>query len=180
MNLNYNSISAQLYRWFYAKYEMPKTLCPYFWKLVIMWLLIIPYTVLALPYVIFHGTKSEGDSFFEKPIIGIFLYLSLFLVLAALFSISVFWIIFPKESYLFDIQFIGLFIWMVAITLGGFQFFSWLKNKYTKSKIKYDEYWYRIWDSPKEKESNIFVEWVKSVYHNYCPKIEWNNKNEDI
>ncbi len=31
MNLNINSKTAKLYRWFYATNEMPQSLCPYFW-----------------------------------------------------------------------------------------------------------------------------------------------------
>ena len=52
MKLNSNSISSKLYRWFYGTKELPNNLCPYFWKLVLAWLVLIPYSLVCLPVIL--------------------------------------------------------------------------------------------------------------------------------
>ena len=175
MKLNRNSITSQLYRWFYATYKMPQTLCPYFWKLVIMWILIVPYSILALPYVIVSWKKGDriGDSFLEKPGSGAFMWLGLGLVSVMIFSISIFWVSFPKDSFQQGMQILGIMLWAVTILISLWQGAKWLKEKWEMSKIKYDEDGYRIWPEPKEKKPSIIVEFVKAKYNKYCPKIDW-------
>jgi hypothetical protein len=179
MNLNYNSITAKLYRWFYAKYEMPKNLCPYFWKLVIMWIFIIPYTILSLPYIAMYKW-NKGDSVAEKPGTGLFLYFILGLFLSAMFSISAFWIWFPDDTFLSNIQSVGIVVWITAFILGIIEGYKFLRTMYLESKRKRD--YDRMFDKnnyikPK-RESNIIVEWVKSTYNKSCPKIDWNQTNK--
>jgi hypothetical protein len=51
MKRNINSIPARLYRDFYAfegADEMPKSLCSYFWKLMGMWLVIVPLSLFSI------------------------------------------------------------------------------------------------------------------------------------
>ena len=71
MKLNINSTSAQLYRWFYATTTMPQSLCPYFWKLVIMWLLILPYSILSLPVILMDLKDFEHRTMGERAGMGI-------------------------------------------------------------------------------------------------------------
>ena len=176
MNLNYNSITAGLYRWFYAKNQMPQNLCPYFWKVVLMYFLIAPYTILTLPYIALKGKDKGGDAW-EKPVTGLFIYIALGLAAAMLFSISLFWYTFPKESFLLNMQILGCLLWIVAICIAGYHGIKWLRERHERSKIRYDENGYRIWEPVKPKKPNLLVEWVKATYNEYCPRIEWSNQN---
>jgi hypothetical protein len=180
MNLNYNSVSARLYRWFYITNDMPNSLCPYFWKLVLMWILITPYTILSLPYLLVYGKNYDSGSFVEKPVSGIFMYFALFLALSTIFSVSALWIVFPKESILFDIQILGIFTWLITFILSLYGGILWIIEKYKNSKITYDEHGYPSLNYSKVKESNIFVEWIKSTYYNYCPRINWTFKDKNL
>lgn len=175
MKLNKNSITSQLYRWFYATYQMPQTLCPYFWKLVIMWILIIPYTILALPYVILSWKNDDriGDSFAEKPGSGAIMWIALAIASSMIFSISIFWVSYPKDSFQQSVQTLGIVMWTVTILISIWQGAKWLKEKWEISKIKYDKDGYRIQPEPKEKKPSIVVEFVKAKYNKYCPKIDW-------
>lgn len=49
MKINYNSLSAKIYRYFYTTETMPTNLCPYFWKSLIATILFIPYYILTIP-----------------------------------------------------------------------------------------------------------------------------------
>jgi hypothetical protein len=53
MKLKSSSLSASLYRYFYNTEDMPNSLCTYFWKLVIAYLLTIPLEIIAIPCTLF-------------------------------------------------------------------------------------------------------------------------------
>ena len=178
MKLNINSVSARLYRWVYATNRMPDSLCPYFWKLALMWIVLVPYTLLSLPYIAISKLEDNrsfksGDSFGEKPGVGFLMWVMLYLIGVMLFSISIFWVEFPKESFGQNMQILGTLLWIIAIGVGGYHFCKWAIQKYKDSKIKYDENGYRIWEPVKQKSDSVVVTFVKATYNKYCPKIEW-------
>jgi hypothetical protein len=174
MNLSKNSNVARLYRWFYATRTMPNSLCPYFWKLVLMWILIIPYTILALPYIFTMGKLDPiGNSFGEKPGSGIVLWLMIYLFSVMVFSLSLFWYSFPEGTYFSSMQILGILLWMLGLAVLLYNGIIWAIEKYKRSKIKYDEDGYRIWEHAEEKPS-IIIEFIKAKYNKYCPKINWN------
>lgn len=177
MNLNLNSQTAKMYRWFYATGSMPNTLCPYFWKLVIMWIFIVPYSILSIPYLFMNyftdkDWSNKGTSIIEKPFAGGLLWVMVFLVGAMLFSISLFWVVFPEESFLFIVQLFGTIMWLAAFGYGIYFVTGWAFEKYKNSKIKYDADGYRIWDEPKKQDS-VVIHFIKATYNKYCPKIDW-------
>ena len=181
MKLDINSVSAKLYRWVFATNRMPKSLCPYFWKLVLMWIILAPYVLLSLPYVVIHlndeGERfSKGDSFGEKPVSGLFMWGILYLVGVMIFSISVFWAEFPKDSFPQNMQILGILLWIIAIGFGTWEGVKWAIQAYKDSKVKYDERGFRIWEEPKPKPDSILVAFIKAKYNKYCPKIEWSNE----
>jgi len=176
MKLNINSTSAQLYRWFYATPTMPQSLCPYFWKLVIMWLLILPYSIISLPIILMDLKDPEYRTMGERVGMGFILWFCLGMLGSILFSISLFWYIFPQNTLGWNLQITGIILLAVAIVVGSTFGILLLIEKYKKSKIKYDEDGYRIWHDPKEKESSIIVEFIKASYNKYCPKIDWDYK----
>lgn len=60
--ISYSSWHASFYRWFYALdrwYKMPKSLCPYFWKMLIAFVLVVPCTLCALPWLIIRGLYNK-------------------------------------------------------------------------------------------------------------------------
>lgn len=172
MKLNFNSPISKTYRWFYATDQMPQNLCPYFWKLVLMWILIVPYVILSLPYLIAYK-KDKGNSVAEKPGSGLMIWVALGMVAAMLFSFSLFWTVFPKDSFLQQMQILGVVLWLVAVVLVAYQGILWIKEKYKESKIKYDENGRRIWRPVEEKSPSIIKEFIKAKYNKYCPKIDW-------
>jgi hypothetical protein len=176
MKLNKNSFSARLYRWVYATEQMPKNLCPYFWKLVIMWIVIVPYAILSLPYIALNKRNDIGSSFFEKPGSGLILYVGVGLVLSMLWSISIFFVgFFPKHSFAQSIQILGMLLWIIGIAIGGWNLAKWGIEKYKDSKIKYryDGHGNVVGRKFEEPKPNIIVEYAKAAYNKYCPQINW-------
>jgi hypothetical protein len=185
MQLNKNSISAKLYRWFYNQNAMPNNLCPYFWKLVFMWITILPFIVITLP--------GQIISKFEKKTVGqsmaytfaFYIFSFALTVLATLpisffttFAVGGFWDNMRNGSILF---WGGLII--LALYAGIRRLFIWIK----KGGKQYDEYGHRYYgyDSEgnkiyhKEKKPNILAEFIKAKYNKYCPKIDWKDERNN-
>lgn len=164
MKLNKNSISAKLFRWFYRTSELPTNLCPYFWKLVMAYVFAIPVFIISLPYVIVNK-----DSRNESRIgLGIVCWFGLFLLIAALTPIMLFWYTPVKDSFLEILIHCGFLVWLVGLIIGIIWFIHYLGEKIKERK------WERRNLPKKEKRSNIIVEMVKATYYKYCPKIDWN------
>jgi len=186
MELNKNSFSAKLYRWFYDQNVMPNNLCPYFWKLIFMWILIIPYVLITLPSQIMNKFKritfsdAIGETFAA--------YIVLFALLILLsFPISLF-ITFADDGFWDNMRNGSIVFWcfltLVALYYGIKTFVIWINIK----RGLYDDKGYRYYgyDSQgkkiyhKPKNPNIVAEFIKSKYKKYCPKIDWKderNKN---
>ena len=163
MELNKNSNIAKLYRWFYKvdSWNMPKSLCPYFWKLVIMWMLILPVTIMYLPVIIgsiFNKFKFHSKD--DRGFISFIAYLAIFVGTSILISISIIWNnqIMNKESLLGLYQLIGLTL--LGILIVGFITYYLTTIKFTSNK-------------PKEKKPSIIKEYIKGRYNKYCPTINW-------
>lgn len=186
MTLNLDSVSARLYRWFYDKEQMPDNLCPYFWKLVLMWLMILPYMVVTLPVQI--RTK-----FRQKPIDETIAYtIAAYLLLAMLviYSILPIHLFFGVDGWFIDGALPGSAgLWAVTIALSIYGLIDFLYKKFKKSKWSkkmYDEYGhvYYGYDSYGRKiyypikKPNIIVEFIKAKYNKYCPKITWDKKTD--
>jgi hypothetical protein len=159
MELNSNSINARLYRWFYHKNtnQMPKSLCPYFWQLLIMYVFIVPYTLIALPYHLFNNWKNES---FVSGIVGsLVVYLFLFGIFTMVTFIVFLFIKLPEKSGWVHICVGGAVFWFFTIGILLVNFFEYL------------------WEKPKgslrEKKPNIIAEFIKAKYNRYCPKITW-------
>lgn len=173
MTLNQNSTSARLYKWLYSAEDLPNNLCPYFWKVVLAYLIIIPYTLLALPYLIglaIYKESSKNDSFGKRIGIGFILYFFMWCAASALCFIAMFFIT-PARHGLYEFMaIVGALVWLVCLGLGGSHLWDVYTENKRKSKIRYNEQGYRIYEEPK---SNLIVEFVKAKYGKYCPKINW-------
>ncbi len=165
MILNKNSVSARLYRWFYNKIEeeMPTNLCPYFWKLLLMWLLFIPVFIITLPGEIFFWVTDDYDSGFG-PKLGftIVLYVALYALTCMGLAVSLFFVTYVKGSFLAISSQGGLTLWSAGIIITIYC----LINK-AISRIK------RISKEPKLNNKTIVSEFIKAQLGKYCPKIDW-------
>jgi hypothetical protein len=175
MKLNINSNTAQLYRWFYSTSVMPESLCPYFWKLALMWVFIIPYVILSLPIILMELTNtSDENSTGERAGFGFLIWLLLGMIICMLSYVGLIWVIPTKDSFFMFVLTIGSIGWAVGIIVGGIELFKVLIEKWENRGIKYDEDGYRIWN-PEPKQDSIIVSFAKASYNKYCPKIDWNH-----
>lgn len=180
MKLNSNSISSKLYRWFYATNDLPNNLCPYFWKLVLSWLVLIPYSLFCLPVILhelFDKTYRFTDNSTGKRIgFSSLTYALLFFIGCMLSSIGWFFIQPEKDSFYQFMGTLGFVIWVISIIIGIVEGFKAFKEWNYRRKIKYDENGWRIYDSSKEEKTYLVVEFAKAKYNKYCPKIDWVDK----
>lgn len=163
MNSSYNSITAKLYRWFYVTDKMPTNLCPYFWKCVLMYLLILPYTIFSLPSILLDLIPSMKDfnnikSTMDRPKSAIGLYFILYLVISVIFTLIFIWSATPSDIDNYAHLYLpGVII--SATTLIGLVGFLYTKNKKHRGE--------------RNKTDNITISFIKSRYNKYCPKINW-------
>lgn len=175
MKLNINSVSARLYRWFYATSVMPQSLCPYFWKLILMWVFILPYTILSLPCILIDLKESDYKTTGERAGVGLIMWFIIGMITCMLSWIGLFFVTPTKESLFINMLFIGGIGWMFAIIIGCVALFKWIKEKWENRHIRYDENGRRIWEP---KQSSIVAEFIKAKYNKYCPKIDWKHNND--
>jgi len=183
MKLNQNSISSKLYRWFYGTKELPNNLCPYFWKLVLAWLVLIPYSLVCLPVIIMEiydkDYKYNDNSTGKRIGMSALTYFILFIIICMVTFFGLFFIEPEKDSLYGFMGTLGAFVWLLSIIIGIIEGVKAIKRWNYNRKIKYDENGYRIWNQPKEEKTYLVVEFVKAKYHKYCPKIEWVNNDTD-
>jgi len=173
MTLNQNSTSASLYKWLYGTQDLPNNLCPYFWKVVLAYLIIVPYLLLALPYLIglaIYKESSKDDSFGKRIGIGFVLYFFTWLVASALSFIAMFFVTPVRHSLYEFMGLLGSLVWLIGLVLGVCSLWDKYKERKITSRIRYNEHGYRIYEEPKP---NLIVEFVKAKYGKYCPKINW-------
>jgi len=165
MKLNQNSLSANLYRWFYKTDTMPTNLCPYFWKLVTAVILSPLFAIYTLPYEIINYKRSRRDTYGDM--LGIsFVYWCLIAAIICMISPLVLFFYIPdKDSLLRVMMILGLCVWASLIIFG----IIWSIHKTEKYLLNENH----SKKSDPEKTDNIIVEMVKAKYHKYCPKIDW-------
>jgi hypothetical protein len=179
MKLNSNSVSSKLYRWFYGTNVLPNNLCPYFWKLVLAWLVLIPYSLVCLPVIILELKdkyyKYHDNSTSKRIGFSVLSYFILFCIGCALSVIGCLFISPEKNSFYLFMVTLGVFIWIIAIVVGSIEGIKLIKDWNRKRKIKYDDNGRRIWSEPKEEKTYLIVEFTKAKYNKYCPKIDWTD-----
>ena len=155
LSFNMNSWTAKLYRWVYRVNRMPNNLCPYFWKVVIMYTLLIPYVLLIIPLIILekimderHDRLGDDAAMGGRMAIGFILYLMIGI------SISpVMLILYPHQSlFLAGTIVFGL--------IAGVALIAYVQDRSERYGTK----------------TYIAVEYVKSIYDKICPIITWKRK----
>jgi uncharacterized Tic20 family protein len=175
--LKRNGISATIYRWFYGLelYELPKNLCPYFWKSVLMYLIIIPYIVLCLPiciWEIFDKSYKHGDRVCgERIAYSILFYIGCIMLIALLSSVGWLFVNYTIGSFFYVMGQAGITFWILGLGFGIWRLVRYIKNKAFKSK--------HIWNEEKGEYVNytptmaIIIEMITATYHKYCPELKW-------
>ena len=184
MKLNANSLNAKLYCWFYGKtaYHLPNNLCPYFWKLVLAWVLLVPYALFCTLYILTHeifDAKYENGDHKTGERMGVSLLLNGIIVMLFLMINVVVWFFvdYTPKSLFSELLPPGVMLWVVSIGFGIYYGIKALAEYIKESRIPRDEHGYRIYPEPKEKKSNLLVEFAKAKYGKYCPKIDWTNND---
>jgi len=178
MKLNQNSVSAKLYKWFYGVSEyqgLPNNLCPYFWKVVLMYLTIIPYTLFSIPVVVYdmfdkgydNGDRKTG----ERLGVSLGVYIALFILTTLISAILALFIKVEKDTLFVHLVVGGCLFWTVLIVIGVIEGIKYLKEYSTTNKSYYSEEENK-WVYKKTKV-NMTAEFIKAKYNKYCPKIDW-------
>lgn len=180
MQINYNSLTAKLYRWFYATSKMPSNLCPYFWKLVIATIFAVPTAIITTPAVLINRDREFEIA--ERYAFGLMTWLGLVFGACVLSTVSLFWIVAAKDSLLDIMNHIGIFVLVLTIGFGsiiGIVFsIKFLVDRRREANAP------RVWDDSnyewvpnpnyKKPAPAIAAEFIKAKYKKYCPKIDWN------
>lgn len=172
MMLNTNSTVARIYRWFYVTNRMPENLCTYFWKLVAMWMLIVPYALVSLPGLIF---KDDVDTTGERTVRGLFGWTVITSISSMVWSLSVFWVgVFPQKSFAGTFQTLGALFWFVLVcTVTAYLTVKGLERCRNWLLLRED---FRSHPTEsRRREPSVIVEWAKAAYHKYCPRISWRD-----
>ena len=183
MILKNDSTSARVYREFYGKEEMPQSLCPYFWKLVVAW----PITLLFLPFTSITKLFSSIDSGPKTPLIvrafiGCIVYVIFYVTFCIGVVISSYWITYYEPTGMYFNYLNGV----VSLVLGCIFTIVFFLSKgidrireniqIKKAKSRYDENgnWIPIEQRHKKpKQKSILHEFIYASYNKYCPKIDW-------
>ena len=185
MKLNKNSVTSRLYKWFYGVSEwegLPNNLCPYFWKVVLMYITIIPYTLFSIPVVVFdmfdkeykNGERKTG----ERLGVSFAAYFGLLLLVGVINTIVGLFIKIDPKSFWGFTQLIGYMVWVILIVVGVIEGIKYLREYTTTDDSYYDETQDK-WVVKKAKV-NLTTEFIKAKYNKYCPKIDWvGNERKD-
>ena len=181
MELNKNSISSKLYRWFYGTNGLPNNLCPYFWKVVLMYLTIIPYILISIPVVVYDMFDKQYEntdrSTGGRLGVSIGVYAGVLILISLITSVvGLFTHIEPKSFWEFS-QFLGWLLWLGLIVAGVLHGITYLREYTTTDKSYYSET-EKKWIYKKTKV-NLTTEFIKAKYNKYCPKIDWVGNERD-
>lgn len=177
MTLKRNSLYGKLYQWFYLS-DLPKSLCPFFWKFILAVLFCIPVFILRIPSMIFdfYNKKSEKKKhdeynikynenykfYYYSPFGGFAIKILIGIAGYCIFILVLFW--FAGLIQLISKGITPLsFNWIVIniIFLLRFLFFYFATKPKNIIKLK----------TPKFIE--MTKESFKGFLNNYCPSITW-------
>jgi hypothetical protein len=175
MDLNYNSISARVYREVYHEKHMPESLCPYFWKLVFAYPLIAVLLPLVIPsWIILKFQKDDSDSIplGPKAVMGLLFYGFILGIFTVCVFISSCLVTYYEGTAMYGYYISGGFTTLILAVTCGYLGIKYLYQQYRKKRREalYDKNGNYI---PVEEKPNIIVEFVKAKYNKFCPKITW-------
>ena len=150
-------------------------LCPYFWKSVIMWLLMLPTIALTLVHMIASAFGMEkADDWFSRIFGGVFMWLFAFAAYISLCAIAypfLLWFHCPLALKAIKDQATA----GAVLIVGSAIIYIYFLAKEKIEKFQDDRRSKKYNAVPKERTANLLIEGIKSFYHKYCPQIEWKN-----
>ena len=174
LNYSRNSLLAKFWCWFYVKKtkELPRSICPYFWKYVVLIIAFIPVMLIAIPCImvelIWPDFKEDAiDGVGPRIAFGMVFHLSIQALISMGCAIESFFIGTGPAKSAFETYCQFGFVFIACSIIAGIIY---LIHIYRKSKIKYDQWGYEI-EEP--KEPNLFVQGVKDFYRRHCTPINW-------
>lgn len=185
MEIQYNSINARLYRWFYNVSNMPQSICPYFWKLLWVYLAIIPMVLVTLPMQIYYKFAKQNNS--ERLRDGVISYI-IFMIIFCM--ISVFSLLFGytpiKNTLIYHVLCLGIALWycalLMGVVIGAIKLYDIKKRTYY---YDHDDYYYRryYYDNNNNKiyaepKYWLLIAFIKAKYNRHCTKIIWKYGRE--
>lgn len=166
MRLKKDSIWVFIYKFVYNTENLPNSLCPYFWKLLLACVLVVPYTIFIIPAIIIALIEKKDINTYdlpEKVLKSVATYLIVILGSVILYgTYHMIKAIFHCYSYNRDAA-ITMSIIYIVITIAASIVF--LVN-HINNKL-----WERRYN---KKKQYILIEFIKAKYNKYCPKIDWN------
>ena len=182
MKIKTDSLNIKFYCWFYGldQWDLArqKNFCPIFWKLVLGYILAIPYTLWCLPVVIrelldkryYNGETSTGS----RVAISFVIYASLLILFMMGLTVGMFFFKYPKDSVYLNLAAGGVLAWIGLIVFLIHQLYIKVKRKieYRKTHDSEGNFIHR------EKRENILVEGFKAWYNKNCPRVEWVTDEE--
>lgn len=168
MKLNINSISSKIYKYFYNTRILPNNLCPYFWKLVLAYLIIV---IFAPFHIIPLYCKQYRYSFKENLFFTTGLLIIILAILTILNPILLIWIIPVKNSFLNTYILTGIIADLTIITF----LFCFIIKKFINLIISII---YNRDITDRVKTNNILISFIKAKFQQFCPQIEWINKTK--
>jgi hypothetical protein len=172
MTLDKNSTVSKIYRNFYKVKDMPKSLCPYFWQLVIMFIFFIPVKILSFPTGFL--VETEDLNTIVKSIIGALIIAFVGIIL--IFIISPIILIFhlsDSDRINGHAMVATTILCIVIFSTIIFLLYKLIENKILSIKSK------KI--NKKVKTDSIILTFIKSKYNSVCPKITWiDNSNKNV
>jgi hypothetical protein len=153
MILNYNSFNAKFYRYFYDANSMPDSICPYFWKLLMAWVFVIPVSLFSFPAVIAEIITKQSCGLFRL-FTSFVLYMALYFIISMVFTVLILINHYDSESIIVKMGSVGIVIWILAIVITIVTIVNHLRNS---NKVS----------------DSVIIGFVKSKYNKYCAKITW-------
>lgn len=167
-----NSWHYQFYLFAYGSRDVngwrrpfPTNLCPYFWKLVLAFLLMPIFLPLVAPMLILDSViEDEDENLKEQGVIsilvagGILAWIVIFIIFCLL---SCFFIWSPIEKGFWNtIRTVGYTFWGLGILVGGYYGVRALFQRIRKK-------------NPKQHSDSLIGSFIKAKYNKYCPQINW-------
>jgi hypothetical protein len=132
---------------------MPDSICPYFWKLLMAWVFVIPVSLFSFPAVIAEIITKQSYGL-GRLFMSVVLYMALYCIVSMVFTVLIFINHYDSESIIVKMGSAGILIWVVAIVITVIETVKYFRN------------------SDKVNDS-VIVGFVKSKYNKYCARITW-------
>jgi hypothetical protein len=170
MELELNSWHARLYKEIYED-KPPSNLCPYFWKLVLIFAFLPITLILFIPKKIIGKRWKGRDSIFSSSniVYSFLFYLILFLISCIVAYIS------GNRTQVAVKGTVGtiLIVALISLFYIGFRIDEYYTDKMIKKFMEMNDEDWENWRKGKKNKKNIIIEFIKAKYNNYCPKITW-------